>query len=353
MPLRSAARAGGLSIAVPDEAADVEPGVLPSRLDGGTPRKQGDPRLRRRSAKQRRTNNVKTFSALSRGGTSLNQALPTVYARSARVRWKRMKRRAFFLLETGKALTQTTRRLRGLLIVVVVLGVIGTMLETTAVELDSQAQRESLRIVGLVTELLSTAVIIADAVVRTWASTVDARLSRRVTFVPCLWKSRDRPGCELSCSRPGGALEVDTLGRLRDSEAEHADERPRPFGCRLLGRLQYNARPWNVLELATLVPIGIFAFSGGSIDVFELSQWAHGLRFLRLLRVIALRRMFSGVRLLFKVLATKGQELSSAFVMAFIVAVVLGATVYELERPRAERTPFRTMFDGAYWSTIS
>ncbi|KAA0175010.1 hypothetical protein FNF27_03541 [Cafeteria roenbergensis] len=264
-----------------------------------------------------------------------------------------MKRRAFFLLETGKASTTSTKRIRGLIILTVLLSVTGAMVETTVVEVADPTFRYALYMLGFTSEMLAAAMMLVDLVMRTWACTVDSRLSKHRTFVPGVWKSNDRPGCSVSCGPPPGALEVDSLGHVVNPDEPHQDERPRRCGVKCIGRLQYTVRPWNILELSTFVPVLIWVVSAGSLPVFGLSQWAHGLRFLRLLRVVVLRRMFAGVRLLFKVVTSKARELSSALMMALIVSIIVGSAVYELERPRAAKTPFRTLFDGAYWSTIS
>lgn len=346
---------GRLQVAVPRGSIASDAGLVGPTEDANPASSPAPPsgRLRRRSTKQRRSNNVKSFSSLSRTGTTQNQALPSVYARSRRVRVKRLKRRAFFLLETGKASTTSTKRIRGLIILIVLLSVTGAMVETTVVEVDEPAFKHALYLLGLITEIAAAIAMLVDVVMRTWACTVDSRLSKQRTFIPGIWKANDRPGCALSCGPPPGALEVDSLGRVVDADEPHQDERPRRCGVKCVGRLQYAMRPWNIIELSTFVPVLIWVVSAGAMPVFGLSQWAHGLRFLRLLRVVVLRRMFPGVRLLFKVVASKARELSSALIMALIVAIIVGSMVYELERPRAAKTPFRTLFDGAYWSTIS
>jgi hypothetical protein len=295
---------------------------------------------------------MKTFSALQSQGTS-NKALPTVYVRSRRIRWKRAKRRAFFLLESGETSTKRTKLIRYLVILVMLLSLAGVIFETMVVEFDSATNTRVVRDLGMASELLGALVLLIDTVFRIWACTVDSRLPKGMFIIPHVFKTPERWCCSLAWQDPADLVKVDDTGKPIDAAVGFRDDRPRPCGCKCRARVVYLFRPWSILELLTFIPIIIWITSAGSTDIFALSQYGHGLRMLRLVRVVVLRRMFPGMRLLFKVIASKARELTSAFVMAVIVAVVLGAVVYELERPRAERTGFRTLFDGAYWSTIT
>jgi hypothetical protein len=331
---------------------------------------------RRLSLKRRRKNNVQGFSALSSSGASGQAALPSALARTRRVLWKRTKRRAFFLLEKGSTPTRWTGRIRALIIIIVSIGVAGVILETMGNDVRTVGWREAVRVTGFVTEAISAFVQLIDLSFRLWACTVNASLSQRAVSVPWVWIIPDRGECFCSRTPPPDAVVLDEFGKPTVSlENEHVasplvtqplkrrrsfvrssedGELPRQCTFRPQARLQYLANPWTLIELSTFLPMLVWIFNPSSpLDVFGQRASSHAMRLLRLFRILTLRRMFPGIRVLLRVIEDKRRELGAALVMATVVALITAAIVYELERPKGARTEFTTLTGAAYWSAIS
>ncbi len=120
-------------------------------------------------------------------------------------------------------------------------------------------------------------------------------------------------------------------------------------------RIMFAVSTSSMIDIATMLPVVIWAVSGGAADVFgvgSLNLFPAAMRIVRLLRLCKFARYMEGIRLLVAVAVEKRTEMATGFLLCIMVAIVMSGGVFLVETS-ANPEQFIDFFSAVYYSIIT
>ena len=120
-------------------------------------------------------------------------------------------------------------------------------------------------------------------------------------------------------------------------------------------RIMFALSSSSVTDVLTMLPVVIWAVTGGSADVFGIGSQnllPAALRIIRLLRLTKFARYMEGIRLLVAVAVEKRTEMATGFLLCIMVAIVMSGGVFLVETS-ANPEQFIDFFSAVYYSIIT
>jgi len=120
-------------------------------------------------------------------------------------------------------------------------------------------------------------------------------------------------------------------------------------------RLMFALSFSSLVDVLTMMPVAIWALSGGAVDVFGVGAFnllPAAMRIIRLLRLTKFARYMEGIRLLVAVAVEKRTEMATGFLLCIMVAIVMSGGVFLVETS-ANPEQFIDFFSAVYYSIIT